>query len=57
MALVSALYHFSVKRIKTAKFVPYKCTCMVKVVTHASALGNVEVEGAMKLKFASFCSS
>ena len=55
MALVSALYHFSVKRIKTAKFVPYKCTCMVKVVTHASALGNVEVEGAIILYEAEIC--
>ena len=41
MALVSASYNFPVTRIKTAKFVPYKCTCMVRVVTHASALGNV----------------
>ena len=41
MALVSASYHFPMKRIKTAKFVPYKCTCMVKVIAHASALGNV----------------
>ena len=37
MALDSASYHFPVKRIKTAKFVPYKCTCMVKVVANASA--------------------
>ena len=55
MALVSASYHFPVKRIKTAKFQMHMhgkgrraCKCVGKCF---------EVEGAMKLKFASFCSS
>ena len=41
MALVLASYHFPVQRKMTTKFVPCKCTWMVKVVMHASVLGNV----------------
>ena len=41
MALVSASWHLLVRSKKGAKFVPCKCTGMVKVVTHTTVWRKV----------------
>ena len=50
MALVSASLHLLVRSKKGAKFVPCKCTGMVKVVAHTSVCWNILIAFLLTVK-------